>query len=369
EREFDGYATVTERHRDHGTGDAVYRSVVHEFRTDGHYTRGLPTRDLTVDAAGHPFLETDYSYQLRDVADPAGTADARSTTATISPELVGTDGGFFEAQPTAGQSTFPTREYDSVGNLTRSFDAADAGTADDTDTRIRYTADDPACQASGIIGTPDVIDVSGGGTPMRHRESTVDCATGSLTQVRARLANGDVAATDLEYFDNGNLKAVTGPPNERGQRYRLDYTYDSTVDSYVESTVDSHGLRSTSTPNLRFGQVESTTDTNNQVIRNTYDSVGRVDTVTGPYEAAENRVTIAFEYHPEADVPYAVTRHVDRQADGTVRPDTIDTVTFVDGLKRPIQTKKDAAVSTGPGSAPADVMVVSGHVNYDFLGR
>src|SRR5262249_2936135 len=90
EREFDGYATVTERHRDHGTGDAVYRSVVHEFRTDGHYTRGLPTRDLTVDAAGHPFLETDYSYQLRDVAAPAGTADARSTTATIFPHLVRT---------------------------------------------------------------------------------------------------------------------------------------------------------------------------------------------------------------------------------------------------------------------------------------
>src|SRR5262249_28418612 len=64
-----------------------------------------------------------------------------------------------------------------------------------------------------------------------------------------------------------------------------------------------------------------------------------------------------------------VSRHVDRQADGTVRADTIDTITFIDGLKRPIQTKKDAAVSTGPDTPPADVMTVSGRVVYDFLGR
>jgi YD repeat-containing protein len=91
--------------------------------------------------------------------------------------------------------------------------------------------------------------------------------------------------------------------------------------------------------------------------------------VVGPYEAADHRVTIDFDYHPEAADPHAVTRHIDRQADGSVRPDTIDTITFVDGLKRPIQTKKDATVSTGPDTPPADVMIVSGRRTYDFLGR
>ena len=369
EREFYGYGTVTERHRDHGAADAAYRSVVRTYRTDSFYARGLLTRELTQDAAGRPFLETENTYLLRDVADPTGPADPRSTTATVFPQLVRTDRRFYEGQPTPGKTTFSTMEYDALGNVTRSFDAAEAGPADDVDTRVRYTAEDPACQASHIVGTPDVIDVYGGGTLMRHRESTVDCATGDVTQVRARLASGDTAVTDLDYFANGNLRSVLSPPNERGQRYRLDYTYDTVVDTHVESIVDSFGYRSASTHNFKYATVESTTDFNSQTVRNTYDSVGRLDTVTGPYEAAESRVTIDFDYHPEAPVPFAVTRHVDRQADGTLRPDTIDTIAFVDGLKRPIQTKKDASVHTGPDTPPADGMIVSGRAKYDFLGR
>jgi RHS repeat-associated protein len=369
EREFYGYSRVTERHRDPGNGDAIYRSVIRDYRTDSHYTRGLVSRELTQDAAGNPFTETLSAYTLRDIDNPNGTADPKSTTATIFPALTRTDRRFYEGQAAPGKATFNTMEYDSFGNVTRSFDAADAGTADDTDTRVQYTADDPACQASHIVGTPDVIDVTGGGTLMRHRESTVDCGNGDITQIRSRLESGATAVTDMEYFGTGNIRAVVNPPNERGQRYRLDYTYDGVVGQYVESITDSFGLRSTASYNLKFGLVESTTDFNNQVIRNSYDAKGRLDTVVGPYEGPENRITIDFEYHPEASVPYAVTRHVDRQADGTVRPDTIDTITFIDGLKRPVQTKKDATVATGPDTPAADVMVVSGRVRYDFLGR
>src|SRR5205823_2586748 len=184
EREFDGYATVTERDRDHGAGDAAFRSITREYRADGHYTRGLLTRELTGDAAGRRFLETVNAYALRDVADPASPADARSTTATIFPELVRTDHRFYEGQAAPGKSTFTTMEYDAFGNMTRSFDAAEVGAGDDVDARIRYSADDPACQASHILGVPTSIDVTGGGTLMRHRESTVDCSTGNVTQIR-----------------------------------------------------------------------------------------------------------------------------------------------------------------------------------------
>src|SRR5262249_53337790 len=50
--------------------------------------------------------------------------------------------------------------------------------------------------------------------------------------------------------------------------------------------------------------------------------------------------------------------------------DTIDSVLFVDGMKRVLQTKNDAAIHTGPDS-PADEnkMIVSGHVTFDFVGR
>jgi hypothetical protein len=103
ERDFDGYATLVEWRRDHGNGDAVYRSVLREFRTDGHYTRGLVTRELSSDAAGRPFLETRNTYQLRDIANPAGAADPRSTTATIFPQLARTDSLFYEGQAAPGQ--------------------------------------------------------------------------------------------------------------------------------------------------------------------------------------------------------------------------------------------------------------------------
>ena len=368
EREFHGYATVIARHRDPGNGGAVYRTITREFRTDGYYTRGLVTRELTTDAAGNKFLETVNTYSLRDVADPTATADPRSTTATIFAQLVRTDKKFYEGQAVPGKSTFTTMEYDALGNTTRSFDAADTGSADDVDTRIQYTADDPACQSAYIVGAPDVIDVIAGGTTMRHRESTVDCTTGNLTQVRARLVSGTDAVTDMTYFDNGNLRSVTNPPNEAGQRYRLEYVYDSTVDTYVESITDSFGLQSTSTHDFKFGVEDSTTDFNDQVIRNTYDAVGRLDTVVGPYESG-SQITIDFDYHPEADVPYAITRHIDKDANGTVRPDTLDTITFTDGLKRAVQVKTDATVFTTADTPAADVMIVSGRIVYDFLGR
>ncbi|HEX6683468.1 MAG TPA: SpvB/TcaC N-terminal domain-containing protein [Candidatus Limnocylindrales bacterium] len=360
EREFFGYGKVTEHQRDAGNGDAIYRTVVREYRNDSHYGRGLMTRELTTDAAGRPFLETINTYFIPDAA---------STTATIFPKLERVEKRFYEGNPAPGKTTFTSTEYDALGNVTRTFDSGDIGAADDVEIRIRYTAEDALCQQNHLVGTPKAIDVFGNGTLMRHREANVDCANGELRQVRAFLANGQASISDLEYFPDGNLKAVISPVNENNQRFRLDYTYDPGVATHVASVTDSFGLRSATTYNLKYGLPETSTDTNGQVVRNTYDALGRVDTVTGPYEAPENRISVDYEYHPEAVVPYAITRHVDRQADGSVRADTIDTVTFIDGLKRVVQTKKDAAVHTGENTAPADVMAVSGRSRYDFVGR
>lgn len=367
EREFLGYATVVERQRDAGNGEAVYRTVTREYHNDSHYNRGLMRREVTTDAQGQIFLEIEHTYLLADLA--GGIADPDSTTATVFPQLVRTDKRFYEGQSAPGKATFTEMEYDEFGNLVRSFDAGDTGIADDVEIRIQYPTDDPACQQTHIVGVPDRIHVFGNGTLMRHRESTVDCATGDVTQVRAMLDGAGTAVTDLTYFPDGNLASVVAPANENGERYRLDYTYDPTVATHVASVTDSFGYRSETTYDLRFGLVQTSTDYNDQVIANSYDAAGRLDTVVGPYEAAAGQLTIDFEYHPEAPVPYAVSRHVDRQADGTIRPDTIDTITFIDGLKRVVQTKKDATLHVAPQTLPVDVMVVSGRAVYDFVGR
>ncbi|MEJ3742963.1 SpvB/TcaC N-terminal domain-containing protein [Actinomycetes bacterium KLBMP 9797] len=369
EREFRGYQKIVEEHRDPGAADAIHRTITREFRTDSHYTQGLPTRTLVADAAGNPFQETTSTYLLRDVSSPSTAADPASTTATIFPQLVRTDQRFFEGQATPGKSTFQELSYDEVGNLIRTLEAADAGPGDDVETKIRYTAEDAACKATGIVGTAKAVDVRGNGALMRHRESTVDCANGNVTQHRATLANGDKAITDLTYFPDGNLKSVTGPANEKDQRYRLEYEYDPATTTHVTATKDSFGYRSTAAYNLKYGLVETSTDINNQRLRNYYDAVGRLDMVIAPRETAENHPTIDIEYHPEAAVPYAVTRHIDRNSDGSIKTDSIDTITFTDGLKRATQVKKDATVTTGPDTPPANVMTISGRTVFDFLGR
>ncbi len=369
ERQFLGFGRVVTEQRDAGAGDALFRTVTTEYRTDSFYVRGLVARSVTADAAGRAFTETVNTYALRDIAT-GKAVDPRSTTATVFPLLSRAEQRFYEGRPAAGKSTSSDFEYDEYGNKTRVLDAADAGTADDVETRIGYTATDPACRDRNIVGTANTLQVAAVApkTVLRSRQSTVDCKTGNVTQVRALLADGTKAVSDMEYLGNGNLKAVVGPVNKAGQRYRLDYGYDAVVGIYVETVVNSFNLRSVSTHNYKYGLPETTVDENFQRVDFHYDRVGRTDFVAGPNEIPENRVTIDFEYHPEAPVPFAVSRHIDNTATG-VRDDTIDTVQFSDGLGRVVQTKQDASVAPEPGAAPEPVMVVSGKHVFDFLGR
>jgi RHS repeat-associated protein len=369
ERQFLGYGRVFSEQRDPGAGDAVFRTVANEYRNDNFYIRGLLARSASTDAAGRLFVEAVNTYALRDVST-GRPVDPKSTTATVFPLLSRAEKRFYEGQPTAGKSTFTEFEYDEYGNTKRVFDAADVGPADDVEVRTGFTATDPVCRERNIVGTPNTIEVvaTASRTVMRNRQSTVDCKTGNVTQVRALLANGTKAVSDMEYLGNGNLKAVVGAANKAGQRYRLDYGYDPVVGVHVETIVDSFNLRSVVTHNYKYGLPESTVDENFQRVHFNYDRVGRVDFVAGPNEIPENRVTIDFEYHPDASVPYAVSRHIDNTAT-EVRDDTIDTVQFVDGLGRAVQTKKDASVPPQPGAAPEPAMIVSGKQVFDFLGR
>jgi len=319
------------------------------------------------DASGAPFTETEDTYQLRDVTTGLAPANAGSVAATLFPELIRTDKRFYEGNVSPGKTTFTTNEYDGLGNIVRFTDDGEPGLAtDNVDATITYT------NCSTYVIKPDSITVRGNGVEMRRRNANIDCATGNVTQVRQSLADLSTAITDLSYFANGNLLTVTGPANRVGQRYTLTYEYDPTVATHVARISDSFGLFSQATHNLSFSKVETTTDTNNNQTTNFYDSVGRIERIVGPYEQGpgQSRPTLAFEYHPEAAVPYAITRHVDKDAEGNPKSsETIDTILFTDGLKRVIQTKKDATVLEGNANAAQDKMIVSGQVTFDTFGR
>ena len=86
ERDFNGFGKVTAEVRDPAAGGALYRAVTDEYRTDGHYAKGLLTRTLTTDGAGKPYKETVNTYQLRDTAT-GGDANPASGSATVVPLL------------------------------------------------------------------------------------------------------------------------------------------------------------------------------------------------------------------------------------------------------------------------------------------
>ncbi|MFF0206179.1 SpvB/TcaC N-terminal domain-containing protein [Streptomyces sp. NPDC005017] len=369
EREFLGFGRVVSEHRDTGADDAVRRTVTDEYRTDGYAGRGLLTRTLTEDGAGHPYRETLNTYRLLDTSTGEET-DPKSRTATVFPQLIRVEEKDYEGAAAAAKSTFTDLSYDEYGNVTRTFDAGDEGTADDLETTFAYSGSDTQCRDRHLVGTANAIRQKAAATDalLRHRGSTVDCATGAVRQIREYLDDDTAAVSDLTYHPDGNLKSVTGPANAKGQRYKLEYGYDTTVGVHVVSIEDSFGYRSTTAHDLKYGVPTRNTDQNNQSVTMTYDSVGRLTTLTSPYEQGGDQATITFGYHPEAPVPYATTKHLDRTADG-VREDTIDTVTFTDGLKRVVQMKKDASVSASPGDTPTEVMTVSGRLKFDSLGH
>jgi len=365
EREFYGYAKVWEEHRDAANGDALYRTVTRQFINDSYYTKDLLKTETIQDAGGRKFTEVENSYLLRNIQTGVELAASSSLTETLFPQLVRTDERYYEGQPEVGKATYTLQQYDALGNVIVFFDAGDIGGQDDVRAIIAYSA----CNNTYVVGMPTKILVQDTNTiELRRREATVDCATGNMTQVRQFLIDGDPAVTDLAYFTNGNLQQVTYPANKNNERYQIRYGYDPVVATHITQVSDSFAYVSNTTHNYKYGQVETSTDINNNSTTYVYDQFGRVDHIVGPYQAENSRPTLQFEYRPADPVPWARTQHIDSYRSDS---DTIDTVLFIDGLKRVVQTKKDATIHRDQDVQPwtLDVMTVSGHVEFDFMGR
>jgi RHS repeat-associated protein len=384
EREFYGYArVVSTAHDTRGLMGAVpddfdkpYARTTRTYRNDSFFTKGLLSSEVVEGLdTGTPqtFARTDNQYALRDVGTQQVLTTPAAVAATLSPvfpELRTTLRHRSEGDASASVQTEMDQTYDADGNVIQITDTGDVGTADDYTATITYTGHGGAnagCAAHHIIGLADSITVrSADGTVLRHRESGFDCATADQLELRQATEGQASAVSDFQYASNGNLTAVAGPANLRGQRYTLNLAYDAPTQSHVISVTDSFGQISTSDYDFRFGTITRDTDDNGNSITSSYDDFARLSTVVGPFEAGTGLTTIQFEYHPEQSVPYARTAHVDVFRSTA---DPIETVLFTDGLKRVLQTKKDATVFQGKTASPADVMTVSGCVAFDQVGR
>lgn len=364
EREFYGFKKVVTNHHDTENSDVVYRKQETEYANDNYYEKGLVKSEVLKNAAGNKFEETINNYELKDIHTGATLPASikQSDDGAAFPALVHTRGLFYEGGAVAGKTTGITFVHDVLGNITSIVDSGDAGPADDVINTIAYHA----VPAKYIMNIPGSVTVSSNGNIFRQTATTIDNNTGNITENRQYLENGDVAKTNMEYDALGNLTKLTRPQNATGQRLSFTHEYDSEVQTYRTKTTDVYGYISSSVYDVRFGQLLSATDVNGQQTLVTIDNVGRILTVRGPLEIASGQpFTVAYEYHPEAAVPWALAKHFDPAHPGNL----LETATFVDGLGRVVQTKKDGAIFMGANVADEEVMIVSGADRFDAFGR
>lgn len=361
EREFYGFHTVKTIQLDAGENDESYRRIVHTYDDSTYYTKGLLLRELTLDANGNKYLETINTYEKIDrFTGQPHPGPALDDAGAVFPRLIKTEKFFYEGVSTPGLQTVFTFVYDEVGNVVEYADFGDNSPDDLLRAFIEYHDND----TKYIKSIPKSISITTPEGEIRYREADMD-EYGNVTQIRQYLQGGEAAVYDLSYHDNGNLKRITRPTNHNGERLWFEYEYDDQVQIYVTKVSDAYGYTSSSVYEYLFGQLLETTDINSQKTTYTIDNRGRVTTITGPYELASGKpYTIAFEFNTDVPVPYAKTKHYD-----PAHNSDIETITFIDGLLRPIQVKKTGSLFIDKNLDDEKVMTVSGRVIFDAFGR
>jgi len=358
EREFYGFKEVKTHQHNTESNNAKYRSVVQTFinntttdfteLNDIYHLKGMLASEIVQDAADNLYTETSNNFGLNTTVEPG----------SLFPIVTETRSDFYEGGATAQKFTTATFAYDDFGNVTNYTSTGDNLEA------ISSTIQYHEVLGNYIVGTPSSIIVTDDeNNTLRQRETTID-GNGNVTQIRQFLEDESIAQHNMTYFANGNLRQIKRPTNATGQRLFFDYTYDSAVQTYVTGVSDTYGYSSSNAYDFRFGQMLTSTDINGNIISYTVDDAGRISEIRGPFEQTTTKPTIRFDYFPDANIPYASTKHFDPSHP----TNDLETVTFMDGLMRPVQVKKDAHVH-GKYHVDAEKMIVSGKIIYDAYGR
>jgi len=397
EREDYGYRRVATIHGLPNGSPGIFTggdgSITERFYENrDFYRKGFLKAEFEEDHTGKIFRGTVIAYK-----DPA-TAGLPSRTGVFFPAETdrytlfyeGSSSNAFAEAVSVGQSAqkakHEQRFFNANGDLTDLYDFGDAQIIDDD---LHYTivstneTGTHITRATSIAAIANATDQT-----LRKRTAIYAPALGTLSTLTNVVSGGRVPGSGtpgtlynqasstyaFTYDAFGNLLTSTDPTG-----YQLKYTYDTTAQTYRTRVDDvSFGYFSTASYDLRFGVPQSSSDVNGQPESYSYDSFGRLCSARGPDDQSTSVFpTIAMSYGvvptscpnaPTAGAPfpaYAVTRHKDVQHTN----DPIDTVTFIDGLGRVIQTKKDLDVDSSGNGSVATGMSVSGQILFDARGR
>lgn len=358
-------------------------------------------------------------------------ADLRFFGMSVARERTKVEQRWYDGNGNLGESTWTTFDYDDLGNVTKQVDKGEPENPDDDVTSITTwsSCQDSAskalkvpfpCPATPGTGTPPatahlsplwndsrcptwtsipatfkVIDSKGNVLRERNGAKAL-CDNSSVTQLLERTGGDQWALTELDYDKWGSYDHIVYPPNADNERVRIDYVYDDEAghanvakttrslcmtpidelkrpaderkdDPCVQTEPPTGDLEvASATFDSPSGRIASRTDANGQTTTYRYDSFGRITDIRAPFERATEKPTAHLEYSaPGADYAWATASNFDAFHPGN----TIDTVTFADGLGRQTQTKQDATVFRGANAAAADVRIVSGAIEFDALGR
>jgi len=235
-----------------------------------------------------------------------------------------------------------------------------------------------------------------------RRKSTVDGLTDDwlapmIISQWLDHAPSENSTSTLAYDGYGNITRVTGPSNHKSDQLTIDYTYETAQNQYITTVSNSYGDQTCMDYNYATGTPKYTIDPNGYVLYFEYDNADRPKRVFGPREYADGSTpyTLEFDYYPQGfdptsgvfgeGVPVAITRHYVGEsakaapqtsctaaAPGT-RPsaagtDIIRTATFIDGLGRVAQVKKDASWYNPNTQQNERRQEVSGMTTYDWQG-
>lgn len=364
EREFYGFAKVTQEQID-AADNSVFMTMVQEFYNQDYFRKNLLKHSYTLDKNGKIRQESENEYSFIDVATQASVSVSELNLPSCDAKRIFV--GLIHANQKAYEggsdyletNTFNT--YDANGNITQYEDLGNGSATDKVTAKISYY--ESTTPYYGAI--PKQLEVFTTDGLRRKRATTINTTTAEVTQIKNYASADKIAITDIAYDTYGNLQKITGPSNHKGQRMTLEYVYDVENHQYMTEIKDAFGYQNKMEYNYRFGVPIKNTDRNDQSTEYTLDSKGRIATIRAPYEIASGKpYTIAYEYFPEAKIPYAKTRNYDPELDKD-----IETYTYTDGLGRALQVKKTASLFTAAGSADQEAQIISGKVIYDGLGR